>query len=111
MNTDRSRARIPLESSLLRQQYPKVSHTFIRREILALERQGIDIERYAFRGCLETLPDSVDLRNRKDTLHMREGPRGARRGFSQDRDRLTEAVGSHAEWLSLLDHVGTIVMI
>ena len=26
-------------------QYPAVSHTFIRREILALERQGVEIMR------------------------------------------------------------------
>ena len=31
-------------------QYPKVSHSFIRREILALERQGFEIERLALRG-------------------------------------------------------------
>ena len=31
-------------------QYPKVSHSFIRREILALERQGFEITRIAIRG-------------------------------------------------------------
>ena len=31
-------------------QYPKVSHSFIRREILALERQGIEVQRWASRG-------------------------------------------------------------
>jgi len=28
-------------------QYPKVSHSFIRREILALERQGFEVLRIA----------------------------------------------------------------
>ena len=60
-----------LESSLLPNQYPKVSHTFIRREILALERQGINAERYALRGWLETPRDS-SLRgaNRGLLLHL-----------------------------------------
>ena len=31
-------------------QYPKVSHSFIRREILALERQGVEVQRIALRG-------------------------------------------------------------
>ena len=31
-------------------QYPKVSHSFIRREILALERQGFEIMRISIRG-------------------------------------------------------------
>ena len=31
-------------------QYPKVSHSFIRREILALERQGFEVQRIALRG-------------------------------------------------------------
>lgn len=30
-------------------QYPKVSHSFIRREIIALEKQGIEIIRYSIR--------------------------------------------------------------
>jgi glycosyltransferase involved in cell wall biosynthesis len=31
-------------------QYPKISHTFIRREILALEDSGVEIVRFAVRG-------------------------------------------------------------
>ena len=31
-------------------QYPKVSHTFIKREILALEKQGVSVQRIALRG-------------------------------------------------------------
>lgn len=42
-------------------QYPKVSHTFIRREIIALERQGFEIMRIALRGWDATLVDVEDL--------------------------------------------------
>jgi colanic acid/amylovoran biosynthesis glycosyltransferase len=30
-------------------QYPKVSHSFIRREIAAIEAQGLQVERFAMR--------------------------------------------------------------
>lgn len=51
-------------------QYPKVSHSFIRREILALEKQGFDVQRIAQRGWGDTLVDSQDLseRKRRNTL-------------------------------------------
>ena len=39
-------------------QYPKVSHTFIRREILALERQGHEVVRIALRGWDDELMDA-----------------------------------------------------
>ena len=38
-------------------QYPKVSHSFIRREILALERQGFEVMRIALRGWDDELVD------------------------------------------------------
>lgn len=41
-------------------EYPKVSHTFIRREINALEGAGIPVERFAIRGANEDLPDPAD---------------------------------------------------
>jgi colanic acid/amylovoran biosynthesis glycosyltransferase len=41
-------------------EYPKVSHTFIRREIEALESAGIPVERFAIRGPNEDLPDPAD---------------------------------------------------
>ena len=50
-------------------QYPKVSHSFIRREILALERQGFDITRISIRGWDEDLVDDADLAERgKDPI-------------------------------------------
>jgi glycosyltransferase involved in cell wall biosynthesis len=41
-------------------QYPAVSHTFIRREIRALERLGLSVERYALREG-QDLVDAEDL--------------------------------------------------
>lgn len=41
-------------------QYPKVSHTFIRREIAALEAQGIDVQRFSVRDCPDELSDDAD---------------------------------------------------
>ncbi len=42
-------------------QYPAVSHTFIRREILALEQLGVDITRYALKPIVLGLSDAQDL--------------------------------------------------
>lgn len=41
-------------------QYPKVSHTFIRREIAALERHGATVLRYALRGWDAEVVDPED---------------------------------------------------
>ncbi|MCV0440840.1 MAG: glycosyltransferase family 4 protein [Hydrogenophaga sp.] len=41
-------------------EYPKISHTFIRREIEALESAGIPVERFAIRGSNEDWPDPAD---------------------------------------------------
>jgi len=49
-------------------QYPKVSHTFIRREILALERQGVEVIRFALRGWDG---DIVDARDRAEQTKTR----------------------------------------
>lgn len=51
-------------------QYPKVSHTFIRREILALERQGFEIQRIALRGWDSELVDAEDVRERELTQYV-----------------------------------------
>ena len=58
-------------------QYPKVSHTFIRREIQALERQGIAVLRIALRGWDAELMDAADLAERDRTHYvLRHGLRG-----------------------------------
>lgn len=51
-------------------QYPKVSHSFIRREILALERQGFEIQRIALRGWDCELADQEDQRERTRTRYV-----------------------------------------
>ena len=51
-------------------QYPKVSHTFIRREILALEKQGFAIQRLALRGWDEKLIDLDDIAEQQKTSYV-----------------------------------------
>lgn len=51
-------------------QYPKISHSFIRREILALERQGYQVQRLAIRGWGEELRDEEDMRERAITRYV-----------------------------------------
>ncbi|NEQ65072.1 MAG: glycosyltransferase family 4 protein [Symploca sp. SIO1B1] len=41
-------------------QYPKVSHSFIRREIAGLEACGIKVARFAIRACDSELVDGAD---------------------------------------------------
>lgn len=54
--------------------YPKVSHSFIRREILALERQGFQVQRIALRGWDGPLPDQEDRLERERTRYiLRDG--------------------------------------
>jgi colanic acid/amylovoran biosynthesis glycosyltransferase len=58
-------------------QYPKASHTFIRREILALERRGIDVIRIALRGWDGELIDPADCNERKLTRYvLKDGAAG-----------------------------------
>jgi glycosyltransferase involved in cell wall biosynthesis len=42
--------------------YPRVSHTFIRREIGALERLGVEVQRYSVRRETSELVDEADKR-------------------------------------------------
>jgi colanic acid/amylovoran biosynthesis glycosyltransferase len=51
-------------------QYPKISHSFIRREILALERQGYKVQRLAMRGWKDELRDEEDIRERAVTRYV-----------------------------------------
>lgn len=51
-------------------QYPKVSHSFIRREIQALEDKGIQVERYALRSCAAELVDEADQRELEKTRYI-----------------------------------------
>ncbi|MEJ1355183.1 MAG: glycosyltransferase [Candidatus Sedimenticola sp. (ex Thyasira tokunagai)] len=51
-------------------QYPKVSHSFIRREINALESQGVEIMRIALRGWDAELVDERDIAERGLTHYV-----------------------------------------
>ena len=51
-------------------QYPKISHTFIRREILALEEKGFEIARIAIRGHETESLDASDALEFKKTRYI-----------------------------------------
>src|SRR6266851_4124657 len=51
-------------------QYPKISHSFIRREIQALERQGVSVMRIAIRGWNDRLVDSDDAQEQDRTRYV-----------------------------------------
>lgn len=52
--------------------YPLPSHTFIRREIAALERQGWQVHRFAMRSGLSGLVDARDIAEDQRTEHLLE---------------------------------------
>lgn len=54
-------------------QYPKVSHSFIRREILELERQGCQVLRIALRGWEQPVVDPEDLAEQARTRYVLRG--------------------------------------
>ena len=54
-------------------QYPKVSHSFIRREILALERLGFDVQRIALRGWRDGVVDPEDQTEKNRTQYVLQG--------------------------------------
>ncbi|MDM9624873.1 glycosyltransferase family 4 protein [Rhizobium sp. S152] len=51
-------------------QYPAPSHTFIRREIVALEARGHVVQRYAIRPSLGPLADAEDFKELERTRHV-----------------------------------------
>lgn len=51
-------------------QYPKVSHSFIRREIQALEQHGAVVSRFALRGWADELVDAGDEDERQETRYV-----------------------------------------
>jgi colanic acid/amylovoran biosynthesis glycosyltransferase len=50
--------------------YPKASHSFIRREIVELERQGFSVQRIALRGWDGELADDADHAERARTRYV-----------------------------------------
>ncbi|MEL7476038.1 MAG: glycosyltransferase, partial [Cyanobacteria bacterium J06555_12] len=51
----------PTTVAYLVNQYPKVSHSFVRREIHALEAHGVEVHRFSIRSCADELVDSQDI--------------------------------------------------
>jgi glycosyltransferase involved in cell wall biosynthesis len=51
-------------------QYPKVSHSFIRREILALEALGTSVLRVASRGWSDAVVEPADEEERRKTHYL-----------------------------------------
>lgn len=67
-------AREALHVAYLVNQYPKPSHAFIRREIQALERQGVRVDRLSLRGWDTPLADPADVVEREKTRFvLKEG--------------------------------------
>ena len=59
-----------LHVAYLVNQYPAVSHTFIKREIQALERRGVRVSRFALRGWQDELVDADDRAERERTRYV-----------------------------------------
>lgn len=59
-----------IKVAYLTSQYPKVSHSFIRREILALEANSIEVSRISVRGWGDELVDPVDIQERAKTQYV-----------------------------------------
>ena len=57
-------------------QYPRVSHSFIRREIAALEELGVTVHRFSIRPCTQELVDARDFSELdKTTAILSSAPR------------------------------------
>jgi glycosyltransferase involved in cell wall biosynthesis len=54
-------------------QYPTVSHSFIRREITALERAGVGVLRVAVRGWVDKVASTADAEERRRTRYLLQG--------------------------------------
>lgn len=56
-------------------QYPSVSHSFIRREIQSLEGKGIEIARYSVRSLYKDLVDEGDIKEHAKTRFILTTPK------------------------------------
>jgi glycosyltransferase involved in cell wall biosynthesis len=64
-----------MEVAYLVNQYPKVSHTFVRREIAALQAEGVEIARHSIRPSPEKLIDAHDRAEALKTHVLLAGPK------------------------------------
>jgi glycosyltransferase involved in cell wall biosynthesis len=78
-------------------QYPAVSHTFIRREIRALETLGITVIRYALWSAADSLVHAEDRAEQQQTRHILKAGIGE---FS--RSLVTSLIGQPAASLRML---------
>ncbi|MGB8221831.1 MAG: glycosyltransferase, partial [Polyangiales bacterium] len=79
---DSKRTVPPIRVAYLVNLYPKISHSFIRREIHALESQGVVVDRYAIRTTSEPLVDEADRQEvAKTTVLLDFGPARLLRSF------------------------------
>jgi glycosyltransferase involved in cell wall biosynthesis len=86
-------------------QYPKISHTFIRREIAALEQQAIEVMRFSLRRApTDQLVDPADEREAKLTTPVLE--LGAARLLLSMVRELVTAPGSYVGALKLALRLG-----
>jgi colanic acid/amylovoran biosynthesis glycosyltransferase len=64
-----------LRLAYLTTEYPKASHTFVRREIEGLERRGHDVLRLSIRDAGSAVVDPADLRERERTIYcLKQSP-------------------------------------
>lgn len=59
-----------IQVAYLVNQYPKVSHSFIRREIQALEAHGVSVARFSIRSCAAELVDEDDRQELEKTRYV-----------------------------------------
>jgi glycosyltransferase involved in cell wall biosynthesis len=62
----------PMRVAYLVNQYPAVSHSFIRREILELERRGVEVTRIALRGWKDNAVDDDNRRELTRTTYIQK---------------------------------------
>ncbi len=69
--------KVMMKIAYLVNQYPKVSHSFIRREIAAVEKSGLTVERFSVRQCESELIDPDDKNEfQKTKVILDVGPKG-----------------------------------
>jgi glycosyltransferase involved in cell wall biosynthesis len=56
-------------------EYPKVSHTFIRRELVELENRGHSMLRLAIRDAGDAIADTPDIAESERTVHLLKQPK------------------------------------
>lgn len=72
----------PTAIAYLVNQYPKVSHSFIRREIHGIENCGIEVHRFSIRSRSDELVDEADKEElRKTSILLDQGAIGLLKGL------------------------------